>query len=422
MAFYLIASDIILIIIIIITLSLVTNYVITPVVRIFNKQTLITTTEPPTTTSESTTTPNILPDILPTTPNIVTNTPTTTAVPLPKLVLGNTQKFTLVDIKDVSMNRFCVIRNEYGQEISGYIRQFEWIFSIISNNKNKFLTIGFGNSSDGKTKYYACYSTDLISWTPVQPFGNISNPTSSVMFGLDSLGNDMFVMIRKNSNQIAYSPDAINWIGQTIDIFSRVDNICWGAGTFVATGVGLDSRPLVAYSQAILDANNKISWSQFATSLANFNSFIFANDMFIIQDNTNKLITSSNGINWSTEFNIDYAISSGGAGKYFSIGADNILRYSSDLINWTVVNTDQIDKRYYDSDNEEYVNFYLSSSVFGKMDDIDYIYVTNSSQNYYMPEYQIYRSEVNNLGVWEKTFSNENFYNIYKLSYMTYNK
>ena len=192
--------------------------------------------------------------------------------------------------------------------------------------KTTWSSVAFGNgiyvavSNNGT--YPVTYSSDGIKWNTVT--NGYSQPWVSVTYA-----NGLFVVVANNGCRMS-SADAINW-----SLSGNLPNGNWlsvtyGNGVFVAVNLYGYYSPLVP----VMYSYDGINWMSSTNAPYGFwNSVAYGNGKFVaISD---SIITSSDGINWTTtNSNFSGASVTYGGGKFVVISY-NSATTSTDGITWT---------------------------------------------------------------------------------------
>lgn len=244
-------------------------------------------------------------------------------------------------------------------------------FYGITWNGSQFVAVGFGWHSSSVAGAMAATSTDGINWSyhPVVLAGN---------FGLlwDVAWNgSLFVAVAGFTNEIATSPDGINWtstmlgtmttqlrviesdggrfvvIGSGAEVFTSDDGVTWTQEanplpTNSADDLHWDGSRFVAVSgdQFITSADgsdwvaNTVGTAGNATSAS---SVATHGGLNIIGTNRGAVYTSANDTGWTTTFTQNneqiFGVSWAG-GQFVGVGTRQTIRTSPDGITWTTQN------------------------------------------------------------------------------------
>lgn len=146
---------------------------------------------------------------------------------------------------------------------------------------------------------YFFYSTNGTNWTAGTMPGTNTN-TWHVAFG-----NGRFVAVKgvgsdeSDGAHAAYSEDGVNWTEVTLPISSKWNAIAFGNGKFVIKDWN-DNR-------YVLSSEDGKKWTQTTipgSGIADrFNKLFYVNGLFMIKTNSNKLLYSKDGVNWSVSPN-----------------------------------------------------------------------------------------------------------------------
>jgi hypothetical protein len=250
----------------------------------------------------------------------------------------------------------------------------------IAYGSGKFVAVG--DSAASPTPDVVFTSTDGVTWSPVSNFAT----TNSYDLGAVTYGGGQFVAVGQNTT-IMTSPDGNTWtrrfaasgssyfIGVTYGnglyvitgssspgddiIETSPDGITWTARTAGIPG----NQPIrgVAYGNSLFVAvadngetttsPDGITWTRRAVASVlgiNANGIIYANGLFVAVygDGTNgsKIITSSDGINWTTQNtitgnNVIYAVTYA-QGSFYTVGStSSTYLYSTDGITWSAASS-----------------------------------------------------------------------------------
>jgi hypothetical protein len=190
-------------------------------------------------------------------------------------------------------------------------------------------------------------STDTITWTTKNNYPKLNQEKQVVKFA-----NNEWISVDISGN-IAYSPQLYktgdytfnynmpdtdktgnNYLSNTPSSNLVTRMIGYGNGMWVG---GSNSRNTLSYSTDL------ISWTDTAGILANgLDNFAFGNGYFVARSNYQDIKKSTNGINWSAASTWATGPASGatiyGNGIWFDYTSGTSTgKFSTDLINWTII-------------------------------------------------------------------------------------
>ena len=164
-------------------------------------------------------------------------------------------------------------------------------------------------------------TTDGVNWQGVP--SALSNTIAEVRY----LNNVFFATAF--SGQMAYSTNGTDWINISVASAITMTCVAYGAGVYVVAGNGSQ----INYS------SNLTSWARVQLSAGTtFQRIIFANGLFVLVGTAGALLTSPDGITWTSRsagsqtFNdVIYA-----NGLFVAVGANNAVYTSPDGVTWTL--------------------------------------------------------------------------------------
>jgi hypothetical protein len=141
-------------------------------------------------------------------------------------------------------------------------------------------------------------------------------------------GNGLFVATAING-AIITSVDGINWISRTSHIYTWI-SVCYGNGLFVAIG----------QSSYIITSPDGINWTdRNVLELKNWEKICYGNGLFVVIGRDNgQIITSPDGIKWTTRYTHNTVYWSAlcyGNGLFVAINTEGSVITSSNGIDWT---------------------------------------------------------------------------------------
>lgn len=236
--------------------------------------------------------------------------------------------------------------------------------------QSTWTSITYGNGlfvavSDTYDSWQVVYSSDGITWTPINTF---SAGWSSVTYG-----NGLFVAVAGTlgTQKIMTSPDAITWTMRTHPQ-AVLEDIVYADGKFVAVGNSTASFPTVPN---VLTSIDGINWTAQTPASPDINSIAYGNGVYVaINDSSIFYQYSPDAVTWTqgtlpTYFIIGKGICFGG-GKFVAVGGNyhgSILN-SDDGVNWTTHNEyKSVFKPFKDliPDNT-FLGYYVKSIAYGE--------------------------------------------------------
>lgn len=207
---------------------------------------------------------------------------------------------------------------------------------------NNTWVVCFYNNSD---KYIAYSLDDGVNWT----LGTLPSSISGTNMTSIAYGNNIFLAIDQYSRETIYSSDGINWqegagLPDSHQNWNRVwfyDNKFWA----------------VAYNTTIAAyTSNGLSWTTInLPESKNWQSLAYGNNKLVIScyfDNNstyNIIYSDDMGQTWNT-INIPFTLGTYGQSIELSFGDGKFLAlskteaaYSTDAVNWTIVNLPNVD-------------------------------------------------------------------------------
>ena len=239
-------------------------------------------------------------------------------------------------------------------------------YQYVAAGNGIFVASAYQAGGSFTANYYAT-STDGITWT-----NQTSLPVTALWLGL-AFGNGVFVMTTQDSggsNTTAYSSDGLSWstasgiptnyssssvwftngqffstnanvsgFGQTI--YRSTDGISWSS---VSVNAGASSQyQIMQYGAGIyiltgnadtVYSSNLSSWS--VNGVGVLNNIAYGNGKFVARTQSNALVTSTDGINWTTVqasgFTINYITFNGSL--FLGSGSSGQIYWSSDGTTW----------------------------------------------------------------------------------------
>ena len=189
---------------------------------------------------------------------------------------------------------------------------------------------GFNPDFDYTAESSAITSVDQIpgGWSSASFDSNgANNQWKSVAYG-----NGKYVALGKigNAYLAANSTDGINWTSYNTIPYTSYSHLAYGNGAFVAVGNG----------KIVYSTDEGESWSSASVSTNWWQGVTYGDDKFVAvaEDGTNRVATSSDGINWSETSaagnHMWLAVTYGG-GKFVAVSQMGDAMYSSDGTNWS---------------------------------------------------------------------------------------
>ncbi len=218
-----------------------------------------------------------------------------------------------------------------------------WTFRSASIDLDwKWITYGEGMFVAVANNGGVMYSRDGISWSTAM---TDSDPKLDSSVGI-VYGNGMFIAVPAGSESFfTYSYDAINWATTSVSNMFW-NSIAFGNGRFIAQSGN--------YGDQLFYSDNGLTWSEsgvsfpYGTDCSNAYGFAYGNGRwvglcYVTTDTYNVVVSTDNGLNWTghtaPEDNAWGSVAYGNG--YFvarSDGGTNRLMYSTNGINWTLVN------------------------------------------------------------------------------------
>ncbi len=162
--------------------------------------------------------------------------------------------------------------------------------------QNSWRSIAYGNglfvavSADGSNRVMT--SPDGSFWT------SRTAPNTNIWASI-TYGNGLFVAIAcSGSNRVMTSPDGITWTARASAVETNMwRSVTYGNGLFVAVGTGAASER----TDKLMTSPDGIIWTARTTPADYYisNSIAYGNGIFVAVGSNGKVITSSNGINWT---------------------------------------------------------------------------------------------------------------------------
>lgn len=145
-------------------------------------------------------------------------------------------------------------------------------------------------------------------------------------------GNGKYVALGLigNAYLAANSTDGINWTSYNTIPYTTYGQLAYGDGVFVASGNG----------KIVYSTNEGQSWSEASVASNWWQGVTYGDGKFVAvsEDGTNRVATSSDGINWSETSapgNYMWLAVTYGGGKYVAVSQMGDAMYSSDGTNWS---------------------------------------------------------------------------------------
>jgi hypothetical protein len=164
-------------------------------------------------------------------------------------------------------------------------------------------------------------SPDGVTWTLE------SSGVTNTLFGV-AHGNGLFVAVG-TSGRILISPDGRNWTSRPSGTSSHLFGVVRGNDRFVAVG-----------SQVMTTSPDGLAWSSAAKTVG-FSEVTFGNGLCVAVGSSGSILTSTNGINWTTQASGTTAFLSSvafGNGVFVAVGGEvfnGALLRSTNGVNWT---------------------------------------------------------------------------------------
>ena len=131
-----------------------------------------------------------------------------------------------------------------------------------------------------------------------------------------------------NNGKIHYSYDAINFETTSTSQPQNIEGIAYGIKKFIAIDGGGN----------VFSSINGSSWNKILKENDGLNDIIYKNDSFFIIGNSGIIMSSKNGLNWSKATSLDNTLIfkgiTYGFGSYFAVSTNKLFS-SSDGINWS---------------------------------------------------------------------------------------
>jgi hypothetical protein len=221
--------------------------------------------------------------------------------------------------------------------------------------------IAYGNNAFVAVGCSIITSPDGVNW--------IVRKSATDLSGI-AYGNDIFVSVG-GENIILNSVDGINWYssltsknyylkGYIEDLFSLISNflikesyalcmlgpgpsldgVTFGNDTFLVVGAYGSSEPCYPSQDArSLISHDGVNWTSSRITLGHLKAVTYGNGMFVAVGYFGRILTSSNGLNWTDRISGTTTTLRGvayGEGFFVAVGDNGIILTSPDSINWTV--------------------------------------------------------------------------------------
>ncbi|MFZ4456954.1 MAG: T9SS type A sorting domain-containing protein [Bacteroidales bacterium] len=208
---------------------------------------------------------------------------------------------------------------------------------------NTWKSVAYGNgkfvavSYDG-TGNRVMTSPDGITWTSRTSAAD--NQWTSVTYG-----NGKFVAVAGSGagKNVMTSPDGIIWTLQTLSSDNYWTSVTYGNGKFVAVAM---YTPFTS-SDRVMTSSDGITWTSIASVYNSWNSVTYGNGLFVAVApyGTSQVMTSPDGINWTPRTSVSnnlWVNVTYGNGMFVAVsnsGTGNRVMTSFDGINWTAKTT-----------------------------------------------------------------------------------
>ena len=154
-----------------------------------------------------------------------------------------------------------------------------------------------------------------------------SNQWKSVAYGN---GKYVALALTGNAYLVANSTDGINWTSYNTIPYTTYSQLAYGDGAFVAVGNG----------EIVYSTDEGESWSSASVASNWWKGITYGDGKFVAvaEDGTNRVATSSDGINWSETSapgNTAWQAVTYGGGKFVAVSQMGDVMYSSDGTNWS---------------------------------------------------------------------------------------
>lgn len=216
------------------------------------------------------------------------------------------------------------------RDISGSTAQY----GILYRN-NIWVAIGDGIST----------SPDGINWSSRVP--NMTFQTS-IAYGKDGSGNNIFVVCGQTGNSVVTSSDGITWTGRSNAFQNNTFSVVYANNKWVVFGYS-------NASQGFITSTDGYNWSNFTSlslsftmisSLSNISSQTYTKPTFVaVGQGGNTIVGSTNGLSWSsgpyqTPFTTaGYGVAWNGS-QWVAVGSGgNTIAYSANGLQWTGIGT-----------------------------------------------------------------------------------
>lgn len=283
--------------------------------------------------------------------------------PFPELGGGNSSPYSLIAAPSEFIERKLLVTNDgtiwnsfdvFGLESLGGV-------SFIKNIGSTYFLSGYETSSSNQV---LAYSKDLINWI------TISLPDTTYMWISDLIYlNGIYIAANDNLDilhPLYYSNDGLTWTGVDNLLLPNCKKVINNNDEFLAVGVER-TQGTPNSTVKLITSSDGINWSNKSSiSIPGFyawvEEFTYINNIYVLiltrsgnvendYKRTTRIYTSIDAITWTeiSWLNLHYSNNLlYKYGKYYvtgfpnSLSANKCIYYSEDLINWTYVNTDDV--------------------------------------------------------------------------------
>ena len=186
-------------------------------------------------------------------------------------------------------------------------------------------------------------STDGTNWTEIGFGSEVITTFLAVTYGKGT-----FVAIGRGGN-IFRSSDGTNWtmVDSGVDLLD-LTGVAYGNGLFVAVGdiayaTSRDPNPTLLGKAVLLYSTDGQNWTRGDSGVySRLNGVTYGNGTFVASGDIGTIITSTNGTNWSvanSNSRADLQSIAFGGGNFVAAGDGGQLLTSADGLNWTSRNS-----------------------------------------------------------------------------------
>lgn len=272
-----------------------------------------------------------------------------------------------------------IYSSDFGNTWTAYSGEMCDFLQRITYGAGKFLAIG------GQNDQSACYmlSSDGSTWarTVATDLWGTSGPSTA--FG--GSGTGTFVAKPWQGIYVWKSPDGSTWQAQDInssgyDVWNGgVNDLAWGAGTFVAVG-GYPPYPEAnprPWATVAISTDNGLTWTDLipteSTGMLSWESVVFGNGRFVAVgkpmngSSAVQVMTSANGSTWASATSVPLADGwtavTYGNGYFVAIASWGKIMSSTDGVTWVLESVPEAFHQLIAAGGGRFVTFTSSTSV-----------------------------------------------------------